>query len=183
LVADPENRLAILDSSMLINNVFKDFKTGVQSIFESNEVIAQVHIAASISPPLKEIVSLKTSQLVESGILKRIFDHFSKIDFPVKPQAIGPQVLTIKHLSAGFVVICGLLVLCILMFAAEWLTVLMKHLFKHRSFMLMTARSKSFWRKRTQSYWRLDFNIFRVIWIRVKRFVHAKVQKSSNVQN
>jgi hypothetical protein len=179
LIAEPENRLAFLDSSMFVNNVFKDFKIGMPSIFESDEVIAKVLIAASISPPLKDIVSLKTSQLIESGIFKRIFERYSKRGFPVKPQAIGPEVLTIQHLSAGFVVICGLLVLCILAFAAEWLTVLMKHRFKHRKFQVIHGRFKLI--KRSKKFktksrkWALPkctvySNMFTIILRSAKRF-------------
>jgi hypothetical protein len=167
--------MALLEGSMYINNVFKNFKTGMQSIFESDEVIAQVHIAASISPPLKEIVSSKTSQLIESGIFMRSFNQYYGRDLPKKPQVVGPQVLTVQHLSAGFVVICGLLVLCILVFAAEWLTVLMKHWLKHRKFQVIHGRFKLM-TARSKSCFRIDFRIFRVIWSRVKRFVHAKAQ-------
>jgi hypothetical protein len=182
--------MAYLDSPIISNYLFKGFKSGVPSIFETDEVIAPVHIAASISPPLKNIVSLKTLQLIESGIFMRTFNHYFKRDFPLKTQVIGPQILTTKHLSAGFVVICGLLVLCIFVFAAEWLTVLMKHQIKHRKlqvvnrcFKLMIARSKSCWRKWKVSNWRIDYRIFRVIWAHVKRFGHGKLQKSSNIQD
>jgi hypothetical protein len=166
LVVDPENRLAFLECPMFINNLLEQFKIGKQSIFESDEVISQVYISASISPPLKDIVSLKISQLVESGIFTHIFYRQLKRDFPLKPQKIGPEVLTIQHLSAGFVVICSLLLLCILVFTAEWLTVLMIQMLESQRINLETANEH----KWTLPKCRCDLSIFSITWANFKIF-------------
>jgi hypothetical protein len=46
-------------------------------------------------------------------------EKFALEEFKSKPEKIGPQVLTLQHLGAGFIVICVSLGISVIAFAAE----------------------------------------------------------------
>jgi hypothetical protein len=105
------------------------YRSGVSSIFAAEENVAPLYWGFVMNTPLKDIVSLKASQLHESGIISHMFKAAFMKDFESKPEAIGLQVLTLQHLEAGFVVIFCLLVLSIPVFAVEIAPKLWKKLF------------------------------------------------------
>jgi hypothetical protein len=70
-----------------------------------------------MQPHLKDVITLKAGQLQQAGILTRHLSKFEGVD--LKPEPIGPQVLTLKHLEAGFVVIFSLLASSVAVFAIE----------------------------------------------------------------
>jgi hypothetical protein len=117
---EPENRLAIVASSKLMKMYhLNTYKTGMSSIVVSDEDVAPLTWGFSMNAPMKDIISLKASQLNEAGILSHDLNNlFFKYPHS-KPEDIGPQVLTLKHLRAGFVVILCLLALSIAVFAVE----------------------------------------------------------------
>jgi hypothetical protein len=76
---------------------------------------------------LKDILERKISQFHEAGFfpVHKIRGYKEK---RLKSEEVGPQVLTLQHLKAGFVVICVLLILSIAVFFAELAAPLMKNI-------------------------------------------------------
>jgi hypothetical protein len=125
---DPENRYALLSTIMLMKILQRnELRYGLSSVFVSDENIATLRIGFVIKTPFKDIILLKLSQLQEAGIYLQMKSLFMQ-DFEMKPEAIGPQVLTIRHLETGFVVIFSLLALSIAVFAVEIASKLWKKL-------------------------------------------------------
>jgi hypothetical protein len=113
--------MALVAPSMFFDFAYrKTYYCGVPSILETNEDMSPYQLGYVMHIALKDIVTLKTSQLLESGNLARNLKTASKLEsFKMKPQDIGPQVLTLDHLEAGFVVILVCLGLSIVVFAVE----------------------------------------------------------------
>jgi hypothetical protein len=128
--AEPENRMAIVIIPMVVEAEYLEkYRYGVSSIHETNEIVSPVHMGYSMHIALKDIVCLKASQLMESGIYTRNFKYGGVLeDFKKKPQAIGPQVLTLRHLEAGFVIIVVSLGLSGIAFLVECAPILIKKL-------------------------------------------------------
>jgi hypothetical protein len=104
------------------------YRSGVTSIFPTDENIISHHLGFTMHPALKETVDLKASQVYESGFFQKYIQNMLPEDFRSKPEPIGPQVLTLKHLKAGFVVICLLLALSFVAFLAECTPKLIRNL-------------------------------------------------------
>jgi hypothetical protein len=111
-----------------LKRAFKIYRTGTSSIYES-EVgnIAPVHFGFEMNVALKDIMNLKISQFHEAG-----FFSFEKVrnytEKGLRQEDIGPQVLTLQHLKAGFVVICWLWAVSIAVFFAECAAPLLKNI-------------------------------------------------------
>jgi hypothetical protein len=119
-VVEPENRLGFITSHLYFTYAHnRNYKNGVSSVFLANDGIAPVHIGFLINVAYKDIITLKASQFVESGIISYWMKKTIYGEPPTKRDEIGAQVLTLQHLSAGFVVIFALLALSIIAFAAE----------------------------------------------------------------
>jgi hypothetical protein len=80
-------------------------------------------------PALKDIIHLKGSQLHEAEIINHLSKDKSMKNFKRKSVEIGPQVLTLKHLGAGFVLIVSFLVLSFIVFAVECAPKKLKQMF------------------------------------------------------
>jgi hypothetical protein len=79
---------------------------------------------------MKKLVHLKATQLLESGIFWHLYKNaYFPRDFTSKPEAIRPQVLSMAHLTAGFVVCSALMSLSIVAFIFEYTPLLSKKLF------------------------------------------------------
>jgi hypothetical protein len=104
-------------------------KSGVASNFVTDENIAPLYWGYVMKPHLKDIITLKTSQLHEAGIYTHKFNSLLLQDFEMKPEEIGPQVLKLRHLAAGFVVIVCLLAFSVAVFAVEVAPKLLRKLF------------------------------------------------------
>jgi hypothetical protein len=106
------------------------YRTGMPSLFESKvENIAPAYFGAMISLPLTDIMNIKISQFHEAGLfsLETIRNHTENL---WKHEEVGPQILTMQHLKAGFVVIFGLLIMSIAVFFAELATPLLHSIMK-----------------------------------------------------
>jgi hypothetical protein len=123
--------MALVAPSMYVALAYKrTYYCGVSSILETDENMSSGQVGYVMHIALKDIVNLKTSQLFESGYFDRYTKTVSKLkDFKIKPQAIGPQVLTLDHLGAGFVVILVCLGLSIAAFTVECAPILYRRLF------------------------------------------------------
>jgi hypothetical protein len=119
--AEPENRLAFIVPSVAVDLVlYNSYRSGVSSIFIAEENVSTEYLGFMMHIALRNIIRLKASQYFESGIFSTFFKKaFYKDRFMSKQDEVGPQVLTLQHLSAGFVVICGLLIVSMVVFAAE----------------------------------------------------------------
>jgi hypothetical protein len=129
-IVEPENHAAWITMASTLKRAFKKYRTGVSSVLES-EVgnIAPVHFGYRMNVALKDILTVKIYQFHESGIfsVEKIRNITEKRS---QQEEIGPQVLTLEHLTAGFVVICVLLSLSILVFFAECSAVLLQNIMK-----------------------------------------------------
>jgi hypothetical protein len=96
-----------------------NLKYGVPSVFVADENVAPLWFGFIMQMYLKNIITLRASQLHESGILSHMLKARFMKDFEKKPKEIGPQVLTLRHLAAGFVVISCLLAVSVAVFAVE----------------------------------------------------------------
>jgi hypothetical protein len=129
-VVEPENRYAFVASPFKMEMNFKlYYRSGVSSFHEADENILPIYFGFIMHPALKDIIHLKASQLHEAGIISHLFKKHLLENFKRKLNAIGPQVLTLKHLGAGFVLIVALLVLSFVAFAVECAPKLLKKLF------------------------------------------------------
>lgn len=84
-----------------------------------------------------EIVKRNIKQLLEAGLI----DFYAKYFFEPYEQFVEPkddaQVLTLKELEGGFVVICVSLLICVIVFCLEWI-------FKLKDLILKSAILKSY---------------------------------------
>lgn len=124
--------MALVTSPMFVGQAYKQtYYYGVSSVLETDENMSTFQFGYAVHVALKDIIGLRTSQLFESGIftynLKNLI-HFE--DFKSKPEAIGPQVLTIDHLGAGFVIILVCLGISSVVFAIECAPILFRILKK-----------------------------------------------------
>jgi hypothetical protein len=127
-LVEPENREAFIGFPYIIQNAYRiSYRSGKSSIFESHENIAPRYWGINMSVELKDIIHHKASQLLESGILPRLIKNADK-DPIIGPEELGPQVLTLQHLSAGFVVIFGLLGLSFVAFLAEFVPTMLRNM-------------------------------------------------------
>jgi hypothetical protein len=120
-ITEPENRIVYVAPQMIMKMYFKyySFRSGVPSIYVADENVVPSYWGYTMEPHLKEIITLKASQLYESGISANNMKSRFLEDFRMKPEEIGPQVLTMQHLEAGFVVIACLLAFSVAVFALE----------------------------------------------------------------
>jgi hypothetical protein len=92
---EPENRVACLYTSVLFKAHYKsDYRSGLPSIFFSVEDVAPTWWGFNITTVLKDIFTLKASQLQEAGIIEREWYSQLKSDAELNPEEIGPQVWT-----------------------------------------------------------------------------------------
>jgi hypothetical protein len=129
-VSEPENHVSYILARILIKIVCKrDYRSGVLSVFEADEDTLPYFLGYKMHIALRDVITLKISQLHESGILQLALGKTSLESFRTKPGKIGPQVLTVAHLRAGFIVILALLGLSVLIFMIECGPKLVKKLF------------------------------------------------------
>jgi hypothetical protein len=131
-MTEPENRLAFVAPSVILkHSLLQHYQSGSPSIFEAVENISPLYLGFSSMAGMKKIVSTTASRLRDSGILSYLVNNIHpKSDLDSTPQPIGPQVLTMRHLEAGFVICCGLLALSAAALAIECAIEPTKKLFK-----------------------------------------------------
>jgi hypothetical protein len=119
-LTEPENRLGFFTAPIYLKEHYGAFyHAGVSSIFEAEGEYSPTYLGLKINPALKNIISLKAKQLTESGIFPNILKNSFWDDNKSKLEPIGPQVLTLRHLGPGFIIITVLLGLCVLVFVVE----------------------------------------------------------------
>jgi hypothetical protein len=128
-LVEPENRIGFFTDPYALRIMYKEFyRSGVSSIYEANENVASACKGITTNTALRDIIHLKTSQLHEFGIISYLDKNSSLEGFRAKPDEIGPQILTIRHLKAGFVVIGFFLALSCIVFMIECGPILWKKL-------------------------------------------------------
>jgi hypothetical protein len=126
---EPENRLALLFTPTLVETTYKmKLRSGKPSIFEVVEDMPPVYWAYLTPVHFEDILFNTVSRTFEAGIFKHRLKTVFLDDFQMKSGEIGPQVLTLRHLGAGFVVICVALGLSVIVFAAECAPMFMRKL-------------------------------------------------------
>jgi hypothetical protein len=120
-VVEPENRHAFVTTPFIMNRVYRNsYKSGGWSIFVAKENVAPMYSGFVMHVALKDIITLKATQYHESGILSHALKkHYSLEGLNPEPEPIGAQILTLRHLSLGFIIICGLLMASIVVFMVE----------------------------------------------------------------
>jgi hypothetical protein len=102
------------------------YRSGLSSVTIADEDVSPLQMAYVMHVSLKDIVRPKLSHLHEAGLFSYKLKHLRLEKFRTKLEEIGPQVLTLTHLKAGFVVIFVLLAVSVVAFAAECAPILMK---------------------------------------------------------
>jgi hypothetical protein len=130
-LVEPENTLGFFTAPIFLKEYYGGYyHAGVSSIFEAEGEYSPTYLGLRIDIALKDIVSLKASQYTESGIFPKFLKDFYWNDNKSKPAPIGPQVLTLRHLGPGFIIIAALLVLCFAVFVTEFTPRVTKNLFR-----------------------------------------------------
>jgi hypothetical protein len=130
-LVEPENRLGFFSAPIFLKETYKKkLKAGASSIFEAEGEYSPTYLGLKSHIVLKDIISLKARQFTESGIFPNLFKNLFWDDNKSKPEPIGPQVLTLRHLGPGFVIITVLLGLCVLVFVVECTPRVSKKLFR-----------------------------------------------------
>jgi hypothetical protein len=117
---EPENRMAIIAPHHFPDYIHKfRYSSGTSSIITTYVQISPLYYGYVSFEPLKEIVKLKAARLVDSGILKHTLEK-SKSSNPSESNSKGyPEVLTLPHLEAGFVIFCVMSGVSIVAFLGE----------------------------------------------------------------
>jgi hypothetical protein len=129
VLSDPENRVAFVFSQNLMKLICK-YRSGVMSVFEADEDTLPFYMGYKMHIALKDVITPKISQFIESGIIRHTLRGASLESFKTKPKKVGPQILTLAHLKAGFIVISVLLGVSVLIFMVECGPMLAKKLFE-----------------------------------------------------
>jgi hypothetical protein len=127
IAAEPENRFALVTTPFTMNVIYKStYRSGLSSVTIADEDVSTTHVTYVMHVSLKDIVRPMLSHLHEAGIFTWQLKRVQLEKFRTKLEEIGPQVLTLTHLKAGFVVISVLLAVSVVAFAAECAPMLMK---------------------------------------------------------
>jgi cold shock CspA family protein len=106
LVAEPENRKAYVTFPSQTSVVYKKtYRAGVSSIIMADDNIAPAYHGLIVRSGMNDVF-VKMSQIFEAGFISYLRTNAVLEDFKTKPDEIGPQVLTVRHLSTGFSIIC-----------------------------------------------------------------------------
>jgi hypothetical protein len=126
VLVEPDSRTASIAPPLMLSFAYKNtYRSGVSSVFATDVEVSPAWYGFGMHIVLNEIISLKASQLQEAGLLSKYIKQASLEDFRMKPEEIGPQVLNLRHLEAGFVVICVLLGVSVVAFSVECASKLM----------------------------------------------------------
>jgi hypothetical protein len=130
--SEPENRMAFTGEKSILKLLLINYHTGVSSFHETGESFKSIYYGFITDPPMRERTSLIASRLHESGIISKMYNDLYKLNLPKQtPPEIGPQVLTLDHLKAGFVICFVLFTISLVVFAAEFVPKLSRKLFHH----------------------------------------------------
>lgn len=125
IAAEPANKATILTSSELLTEVLTYFyRSGSSSLELLEEIIKTVPMCVMFPfhSPLFELFNKKMHQLLSSGLIYYWYNYeINRKGLKLKPEIIGPQILTMEHVSIGFFACLCPLVLSILTFFCELL--------------------------------------------------------------
>jgi hypothetical protein len=120
IISDPKTRLALISTPGELQKVHSGYRTGASSIFVADVNISPLHLGFFSAFEIKDVIANKTFPLIESGIFLYLWKNIiNPSGFESKVEEIGPQVLTMQHLKAGFVVCIVLMSLAVTAFAVE----------------------------------------------------------------
>jgi hypothetical protein len=106
-VVDHENHFAYICTPLFVSTTYRSvYKSGKPSIFALDDYVSSLYLGFAMHIALKDIITLKASQYVESGLWKKRMDNTMKDHYWKVTDKIEPQVLRVKHLSLGFIIIC-----------------------------------------------------------------------------
>jgi hypothetical protein len=130
---EPENRIVAVTAPAWFKQVLNHaYKRGTTSITIAETSIGPVYEGISTSQHvMKPELHLLASKLRESGILTHLMKitHFIH-EMNEKPPEIGPQVLTLGHLRAGFIICIVMWSLSFVAFIFEYSVRIWKKLFR-----------------------------------------------------
>jgi hypothetical protein len=130
--SEPENRMAFTGERDLLRQLILNYRRGVSSFHKTGESFKSIYYGFYSDGSLRERSSLIASRLHEAGIISKIHREVYKLDWPKQTlPEIGPQVLTLDHLKAGFVICFVLFTTSFVVFGAEFVPKLSRKLFHH----------------------------------------------------
>jgi hypothetical protein len=130
IVVEPENRLATIAPNVWYRDLMRlHYKRGTTSIFIAEQEISPVYLGIATVPFMKAGFQSTALQLLESGIFMFLHKNEYSKSFDPKPAEIGPQVLTLTHLQAGFFICSALLCLSVVVFFLEFAPKVLRKLF------------------------------------------------------
>jgi hypothetical protein len=124
--------MAFTGEKSILKLLHRNYHKGLSSFHETGESFKFTYSGIIADPLLRERTSLIASRLHESGIITQMYKKTYELDLPKQtPPEIGPQILTLDHLKAGFVICFVLLTISLVVFAAEFMPKLSRKLFHH----------------------------------------------------
>jgi hypothetical protein len=137
-VVDHENHFAYICTPLFVSTTYRSvYKSGKPSIFALDDYVSSLYFGFAMHIALKDIITLKASQYVESGLWKKRMDNTMKDHYWKVTDKIEPQVLRVKHLSLGFIIICVMWAIGTVVFAVECSWHMCKKLKLHFEMVLM----------------------------------------------
>lgn len=120
-MVEPENHVALIHDRNIYSKL--KHKVGLTSILPTDIIVSVTYFGLDSDAAAQEMYFLKASHLHEAGLIaqakvinQRKHDHRQYIGAKMK---IGPQVLTLTELKAGFVLFCSFLSLSLFAFVLE----------------------------------------------------------------
>lgn len=122
IIVEPENEATTLVPRNLLTIFNNLFRSGFSSLscLEENYDTAQLGLKYPTLSPLVEIFNEKIHQLMDAGLISYWYNKMKNPSgITKKPDEIGPQVLTMDHVTVGFLVCLCPSIMSILMFVCE----------------------------------------------------------------
>lgn len=123
IAAEPANKATILTSSDTLTGVLNlSYRSGSSSLELLDEIIKTIPMSVMFPfhSPLYEVFNKKIYQLLSTGLIYHWYNHeINRKGLKLKPEEIGPQILTMEHVSIGFLICFIPLALSVLTFLIE----------------------------------------------------------------
>lgn len=121
-ISEPKVKGTSLLSPEVFNQIGQSFRSGTASLTLLDETIATFPAGQKFNSycPFYETFNRKIDRMISSGLIRHWYDEFyTRKSFKIKPEETGPEVLTMDHLGIGFLVCLIPLVLGIIAFVVE----------------------------------------------------------------
>lgn len=123
IISEPENRgFTHAEDSGLIKVIYKSYRSGRQSFSILKETILNVPSAFSFYQynMFYETFNRRIEQMLSNGVIQRMTaDYENPKLYKLRPEEIGPQVLTLDHIGVGFLVCLIPMSFAVIVFAIE----------------------------------------------------------------